>query len=356
MSGKRIIVRGWAQQWQRLKTFKVGCLLFISFLATIFTPDKALDLYRYYEAANEINLDWSITELFQNFMDASFDFIYYLVFYIFRLLGLPLHLVNGMFVTLFYQGAYLLLFDYVKRDRTIKTINVQKAMLCMIFALPLTFVFSIARMTASFAFLFLALHNLLNQKWIKAVIFMVATFFTHSGSAMFMLFIGIAMILGYFVSKSSFLKKHNLLVFLSLAVLFYAVMELGMDLILRLPFFATYHYFAVYLEEAHNATFDGLGGIATITMFFYFFCLFINVWKANMTFPYNPVVFLPIFIIISYFMSDMFVQRTSMLCIPVLGILMVSASKKIENIQTILTLLAIFFGVSCLVSTHRFYI
>lgn len=337
------------------KKFTFWLLFIIFILSTVFTPDKNLDLFRYYEMAESMNMNSSMRSILESSIEASFDFIYFLVFYIFRVLHLPIHLVNGFFVTFFYSAAFSIIKDYSHYNSNVTYKSVNLAMLSMVMAMPLTFVFSIARMTASFAFLFWGLHKLLNHRVIIAIVFAIISFFTHSGTALFMAYLSIAVLLGFVISRIKFLQSHNLISFFVFASFLYIFMEFGIGLILQLPFFNTYHYFATYLEEIRTASFDGLGGITTITLLFYYVCMAIYLWKAKLGFPYNASIYIMLFVVVSYFMSDMFLQRMSMFSIPFFGVLMLSSSKRLGAVQQILTLIAVFLGFSGLVATHRFY-
>ena len=341
---------------KRSRTTRNLLLFFIFVMATIFTPDQYLDLFRYYQEANSINLGMSLEEVYNEYMSRSSDFIYFTTYYIFRLIGLPVHLVNGLYVTLFYGASFILLEDYVNTQESVKPRDINVAMTCMIFALPLTFVFSIARMTASFALIFLGLHMLINNKKIVGTLLIGSGILTHVGSVMMLSYLAISILAGFFMSSWKLTRKHNIFGLILLSGFAYVFLIYGVQMILELPFFSTYKYFATYLENMRTASMEGLGGITSITLLYYLFCVIFFAWRANLVFPYNTSLYLIPFLIMSYFMSDMFLQRMSMFMIPFFGISMIGATKKSQNLQLLITALAVFLGCSCIVATNRFYL
>ena len=326
-------------------------------MATIFTPDKFLDLFRYYEEAESINTDSSIKTIYENYMEASSDFIYYLTFYIFRILHIPIHLVNGLYVTLFYYGAFSILEQYANRcSDNILDSDMKMTMTAMVFAMPVMFVFSIARMTASFAFIFLSITFLLKKERIVAIIFLLLSLYTHTGAMIYVAYLGIATSISFLISKIKIINNHNFfgVLIISLALIF--LLEKGISLILQLPFFSTYHYFALYLEDMGLATFYGLGGITTVTLLFYYICCLYFVMRSDLQFPFKVAVYMMPFLIMSFFMSDMFLQRMSMYSIPFWGVLMLNSLRYNHRLSMVLTAIAVFLGVSCIIATNRFYL
>lgn len=295
-------------------------VLIVSILAYLFIPDDYLDLYRYYEGAQSISLNESLSQFITDTIRNRFDFIYFSSFYVVRLLNLPINLVNAFYVGFCcYQAINII--NYVSVAYNIKSNNLTLFKLFTVFSVPFIYLFSISRMAAAISFFFLGINKLLRGYKFLFIICCILTLFTHVGSGIYIFLF----IFCYFVAPSILPKVKNSVFILSLLPIIYIIKKLSeliVNSILNLPFFSSYIFYKTYLTKLEIELID-ISGQSRIVMIhtLWYVCIYtiglLNL-KNNDRF-FSSCKYLYVFVFISLFLSLMFIQRSIMFTFPLMA-------------------------------------
>lgn len=327
-------------------------------LSIIYKPDPAHDLFRYYDEAERMNLNQGFGAIISNYYAQNSDFLYFLAFYLVRLIGLPIQIVNGIFVFLFYYATSLLILDLSKWKGYVSKNEINLALTFAFCSTPFIFVFSISRNAAALAFLYLALHCLFNKKRFFLVVFTFLAIITHIGIALYIAIIAISIFVSWALHKMDVKKNIVLLAIIFGAFILYMLKD-GLNLILQLSFFETFHYFAQYIDDTGLVSLSeaSLGMITTVTLVWVVIIISILSLNTTLEYPYNFVLFVLPFLYVSFFISNMFVQRTLMFLVPFNGFLLLGTiGKHPIGIRTIITIFSVFLSCSILVAINRCFI
>lgn len=198
-------------------------IFILALMAFIFSPNKDLDLYRYFNEVvpNVASQDLSlyITERIENYS----DFMYEVTCVIAYKNGLSLSLVNSFFVGMY----YLLIFKIVRLYIRLHNIHLshQEETYIIFFSffsvLPILS-FSISRMLASIDMIYLGIYLSLNKKYLFALLFYLLSLLCHYGSIVFFL----SLFVGFVFYKFQFNNLvHSLflryILFVCLGLLFF---------------------------------------------------------------------------------------------------------------------------------------
>ena len=157
----------------------VVCLLSLMMITYVF-PEE-LDIIRYYE-----NTKYAVRE-YSHLLDYSLyltstqiDFIYGSSLYLAEKIGLHLN-----FVTIFYLSLYYIaIFEILRKNFPYLKIPIYVFLYVTLFA-PFIWVQSISRNLAAIAFFYLAINNILDGKFIKSLLWMLVSMFTHISMLMY---------------------------------------------------------------------------------------------------------------------------------------------------------------------------
>lgn len=327
-------------------------------LAILYNPDPAHDLYRYYQEAERLNMNDGLFAVIDNYYSLEAAFLYYVSFYFVRLVGLPIHLVNGFYVFLIYYSSSLLILDVAKMMKKVSVREINIALLFMFCSTPFNFIFSISRTTAALAFLYLSIHCLINKKYILLIIFAALAVMTHIGILLYIAIFSISYFIMWILQRTKHNRVTPLIAILLGAFLFF-MLSYGLNLILQLSFFDAYHYYARYIEDVGLVSLSDaqLGTIATVTLVWIVFVIFALAFITKLQYPFNFILLLVPFLFISFFMKNMFVQRTLMFMLPFNGILLIGTKGRLNiGTQSIITTVSVFLNCSILVSITRCFL
>lgn len=299
--------------------FRIENLLFIFLLIAclFFTPDASLDLYRYFDEAREGNMSLSIAEYARIAHESQFDFIYQTVLFSSFKLGVPLRLINVLFVFMYlYSGRKILRFCASKID--ISRNNYKYSLILLLCAIPFIYVYSISRMVAAFSFLFLAIYNLVNRRYIYAIVLSLITVFTHVGSLIYIFIFLIVIILSPILRISQ--KK---LLLIGVPFTFFAgavILGYIINLVASSGFFGVYSYYLKYLDNFEGISFVGQSTITMIASFWSVIIYGIYTFIMKRTVYSQMLILIFLCLIFSMTLNNMFFQRTLLFSLPFISI------------------------------------
>ena len=346
------------------KKIKLGRTVFpiliivFTLLSMFYNPDPAHDLFRYYEEANKMKMSDGFMGTVTYYYSQNSDFLYFVAFYFVRFIGLPIQFVNGLFVFLFYYASTQIILDLARwKNVSIKEIN--HAITFAFCSTPFVFIFSISRNTAALAFLFLSIHYFFNKKYYLLVLYAILAVLTHIGISLYIAIAAFSIAISWVLERFNITKGFAFIaIFIGGGILY--MLKDGLNLILQLSFFDTFHYFAQYLEESSaviSLSDASLGTLTTVTLIWVVFIICILALKNQLRYPYNFVLFVLPFLFVSFFMSNMFVQRTLMFMVPFNGCLLLGTIGKFpEGSRLILAAIGVFLNLSILVAINRCFI
>ena len=159
--------------------FLVVFLLSILMITYVF-PDE-LDIIRYYENAKYAAREYShLLDYSLYLINTQFDFIYGSSLYVAEKIGLHLN-----FVTIFYMSLYYIaIFEILRKNFSYLKIPVYVFLYVTLFA-PFIWVQSISRNLAAIAFFYLAINYILDGRFIKSILWLIMSMFTHISMLMY---------------------------------------------------------------------------------------------------------------------------------------------------------------------------
>lgn len=336
-------------------------LFIVFFIALIFKPDQHLDLFRYYEQANSSM--WSHMSLVDvaiyNF-ESHGDFLYFAILKLFVDLGLPVQLVTAISAVYFYKGGLLILEDccnsgnYSNKSRKL-------AEIALFFTLPIHLTLSIARMTCSFAFLFMAIHNFNKKKYIYCLLLTLSSLCTHAGSSLFVLLMAFALFLQYISMKIGMLKisSNKIAPIIMIGGTFLiSLFPLLYDFLLTIPFFSERSYYLTYVNDIKRASFRENGFITFFSLILYIILNAVYVLKSRLSDTNIYYSFIPCFVVISYSLGNLFCMRSCMFSIPFFAICLMSAydNSKNKKMLRITTYFTTMLFITVMIAFNRLYI
>ncbi len=318
----------------------------VGFFAFLFVPNEALDSYRYYEDAHAYdNLD--PFGMIEKSVDENLDFIYYLFFYILIQLDLPIQLVTAISVAVYLYMSLTIMDTYLKLNSiSTNKISYYFAVISSYFSVSYIIIFSISRNLTAIMFFLMALNHFIQGKKLRSLVFVLLSVFTHFGMMLFSILFG----LGFLVQKygnNDRPRSRLLIIGTIVGLLSNYWISFIMDLIAYLPFFGKYEIYLKYLNNNLSNAFTAGFGIWDKLMFFttflmMMFCL-LHIKKFNLLLNMSLVLYL--WLVTAMGFSFMFTQRTLMLTLPFIGILVIEHFKQRKPKSSNLMFLLL-FGIS----------
>lgn len=299
--------------------FRIENFLFVLLLIAClwFTPDTSLDLYRYFEEAREGNMSLSIAEYARIAHESQFDFIYQTVLFSSFKCGIPLRLINVFFVFLYlYSGRKILHFCASKLN--ISHNCYKYSSIILLFAIPFIYVYSISRMVAALSFLFLAIYNFFNRRYIYAIALSLIAIFTHIGSLIYIFVFLIVIIVSPILRTS-----QNKLILIGVPFTFLTgafILEYIINLVSSSGFFGVYSYYLKYLDNFEGISFVGQSTITMIASFWSVAIFGIYNFFMNRTIYSQMLILIFLCLIFSLTLNNMFFQRTLLFSLPFISI------------------------------------
>jgi hypothetical protein len=297
--------------------------IIIGVLAFLFVPFEALDSYRYYsDYGNLIHTDLSVVEFIIFVFLSKSDFIYYLLQYFLVSLSIPIQVLTGIAVALLYSQSYRAI-DILKKKLSMKFGILDSFLLHFFILISVSFiaVWSISRNVMGVMFFAYCINSMLKEQKLRAFIFFILAILTHFG----LIFYLSIFFSGYFFpfKLRSVIFKSSIL--FGLIALFAAslFMPTLYHIVYLLPLFNGQYDYGVYLDimEAHNLFTFTLGWgdkVMFITTFIFLIICLSNIKKITPIL--NGVLFLFVWLCISFGFSQLHSQRTLLLLIPITGI------------------------------------
>lgn len=318
----------------------------VGFFAFLFVPDEALDSFRYYELAHAFdNLD--LFGMIQKSVDENLDFIYYLFFYILIRLDLPIQLVTGFSVAVYLYISLAIIDNYLKLNSiSINKISYYLAVILAYCSVSYIIIFSISRNLTAIMFFLMALNHFIQGNKLRGFVFVLLSVFTHFGMILFSILFGIGFLIQKYGNNDR-PRRRLVIIGTIVGLLSNYWISYFMDLIAYLPFFGKYEIYLKYLNNNLSNAFTAGFGIwdkllFLTTLLMMMFCLF-HIKKYNIILNISLVLYL--WLVSAMGFSFMFTQRTLMLTMPFVGLVVVEHFKqqKHKNNSIIFLLL---FGLS----------
>lgn len=332
-------------------------LIIVFLFSLIFKPDKDLDLFRYYQGVHLWdNLDYYQVMLL-NIEDHG-DFLYFVMLKIFVDWGLPVQLVTAIFATLYYKGALLILEDNFKKG----VFSVKGKMLAesaLFFTIPIHLILSIARMTCSFSFAFLAIHMYNNKKYFWALFLITLSLCSHTGTVIFLgVFLTVKICL-YLVGRISHLSSKKVAAYMIFGgVLIIYLFSFLEDLLVKIPFFETHSYYLKYVENIRSASYMENGFITFFAMMLYIVLNAFYAFKSNLNEKSLYCTCICCTVPVFYFLGNLFSMRSCMFSIPFFVVCLMGAYSSSRNkaVYKVITVFTTLVFVLVLVAFNRLYI
>jgi hypothetical protein len=295
--------------------------LLSSVLAFLFVPDKALDLYRYYDSASHININRTFYSYLRESYLYNFDFIYFGLFFICREIHLPVQIMTGIFVGLFYsQSLVLISVIQNKWDYKLRILNRYLVDLFALLSVSFILVFSISRNVAAIVFLLLGIINLIKGRK-RVVIYFILACFTHIFILPYLILFLIAYYFYKLFPQRLIVRQVSLIVLTIVCINSLYIMNFIFRLISSIPFFEHYSRYLMYLAFRKHETFASLG---KWDIFLFYSSGFILLYGLFLIRKYNSLLWAAfifyLFLVISISFSVTLTQRTVILLVPFQGL------------------------------------
>ena len=183
-------------------------LLYILFfiLMQLSVEVEALDIWRYYDVAKlDAVIYDNILDYIKHSIDINTDFIYFTSLWIACKLGVSLHLVTAMFLTMYYVISYLI----VKKHFSNNSVPSFILFYAFMFA-PFIWVQEISRNLAAISILYIGIKYYLDKKYIKAFVWSLLSVFTHVSMIMYFP----VFILAHFINGFKLSSKYVIIIIL----------------------------------------------------------------------------------------------------------------------------------------------
>ena len=155
--------------------FYIFIYLIFFFIMQISVEMEALDIWRYYASAKQnAKIYCNLFDIVKYSLDNSFDFIYTVSLWMACRLNISMNFVTAFYLSLY----YLLSYNIVKKHFSNTFIPNYVIAYALMFA-PFIWVQEISRNLAAIAILYVAINFFLNKKYVKALLFLVISVFTH---------------------------------------------------------------------------------------------------------------------------------------------------------------------------------
>lgn len=161
-------------------------IFILAFMAYIFSPNKDLDLYRWYYEKIPSMAYQDFGLYISNRIETYSDFLYEVICAIAYKNGISLFLVNSFYVGLYYLLIFKIIYLYSRLH------NIHLSQRAEIFIILFSFFsvlpilsFSIARMLASIDMLYIGFYLSLKKRYIWASLFVLLSLLYHYGSVVF---------------------------------------------------------------------------------------------------------------------------------------------------------------------------
>ena len=205
------------------KRIVIFFICLIAVLSFTIKPTVWLDLFRYYQYAEEIPVDISFVDYLSYELDTHVDFIYYMILYGVKKMHLPVQLVTCIFCTSYYiQIIYLI--EYYRKNCGSRLYSNRISSLMFLSSLmacgPLLFL-TISRQLTAICFLLFAIILYLHRKYVLMFLFIVIALMTHVGAFIYLLVFFLTYIFWKLYSKYSI--KIVTIKFLYIIPILYAV-------------------------------------------------------------------------------------------------------------------------------------
>lgn len=203
------------------KRIVIFFICLISILSFTIKPTVWLDLFRYYQYAEEIPVDISLGDYLSYELDSHVDFIYYLILYGVKKMHLPVQLVTCFFCTIYYiQIVYLI--EYYRKisgDR-VYSLKISSLMfLSSLMACGPLLLLTISRQLTAICFLLFAIILYLHRRYTLMFLFVIISLLTHVGVFIYLLVLLFTYIIWKFVTKFS-IKTITLKTFYIVPILY----------------------------------------------------------------------------------------------------------------------------------------
>lgn len=307
---------------------KIIIFFIAGFLGYLYNPNQDMDLYRYYQYADDIDSGISILEFIKATYLVNFDFIYFSFFLLFKKLDIPKELVTALFLGLFYSQTLLFLELVEKKFFNIenkKCINLVK--LFSILSVTPIIIFSISRNLAGIAILLIGVNLFLKNKKIYFLLFLLSIF-TH-----LVMMVYIAGLILFYNFKSIHINKRLYRnIFLIVATVVGLMSKIWIDellnIIKKVKFFDVYSRYAIYVDQSESnleSIFNALVFYDILPILLFSLILLIGLISIK---KYNNITWVCyyFYIILTVFIgySATFTQRTIILLLPLQGLIALS--------------------------------
>ena len=192
----------------------IVCLYAIFFLTFEF-PDFC-DIVRYYQYAEyDVKTKPYIDDYFLFCLTTTVDFIYHIILYGFTKIGLSLDIVSVFFLSL-YSIVTAFFFKELFKDDALSNNPVY---VYSLFSAPFIWFVTISRTLAAISLFYIAIYSFVKNKHFLFLFFLIASFFTHVCSLLFI----VLFICSFFLSKIKYANNNPSAVLFFLLPLFLVV-------------------------------------------------------------------------------------------------------------------------------------
>lgn len=163
-------------------------ILILAFMAYIFSPNKDLDLYRWYYEKIPAVAYQDLGIFISNRIETYSDFLYEVTCAIAYKNGISLSIVNSFYIGLYYYFIFKIIVYYRRLHNIILSHRDEIYIIVFSFfsVLPILS-FSIARMLASIDMLYIGIYFSLKKNYLFAIIFVLLSLLYHYGSVVFII-------------------------------------------------------------------------------------------------------------------------------------------------------------------------
>lgn len=217
--------------------------LIVLYVTNLVAQDQDLDLGRYYELGDNASSYGSIKDVIKYYYEDGIDFIYYVILYITKHIGLDYNFITALIVSLYYFVT-LKTAEYNCKKR------IEPYLLFVPILLPpIIWVVAISRNLTAILFLYIAIMYFYKRKWIFVAVFLAMCIFTHFSMLMYIAVIAVA----WLIQKNK-VNKRVLFIAIGIALVLSVIVPDAFRLLMDYSLSDTELYYAKYSgkSEVHS--------------------------------------------------------------------------------------------------------
>lgn len=282
-----------------------GFFVIIWYWVSIAAENESWDLGRYYGIIDGLPLNYGFFDVFNYFHGTYVDFIYFMILYSAKVVGISYNIVTAIIVTTYYYLVLAIIDNNYHK-------NVEWYILfTILFSSPIIWIIEISRNLTAYMFFYFAFYYYYKKKWMLVATFIAIAVFTHFSVLMYVAVFALAWIL-----RNVKLKTWILFVLISTTLAGSFLIPDSVTRILEMSLGGTDMYYGRYTEiETMNILDVGNMSYGSISITFWAFAYSIIILLLSKKKNIEFWILFILTVMLAFFInsSQMFLNRCLML-------------------------------------------